>query len=308
MIPEGLPDFKPKLRFGVSVSTYLQNTCQVLALRWNPANSPPGTLVVPVMFHSIAKSGHLITDTTTISADYFNHFVMHAYQLGFETITVTQLVDFLNHNIKIPPRSLLMIVDDRRTDHYYQTYFAPLYQSYHWTVTNAWISNPSTSADLWDENAQLEKSGLVDHQAHGVIHNIPINDQATPAYIHGEIYGPIQAMLDHFGKRPIAFIWPQGQFTPYAVKLARQAGYELGFTAYARGPIMFNWIPLGSIEQGAADPLMVLPRYWSTSALADLDKAVGYSQAAQIFYAGQKQADLAYYRQYCSGYPPLPGQ
>lgn len=152
--PGVLPDFTPKLRLGVLPVDYLQNTCQALWLRWNPGNSPPGTVVVPVMFHSIAKSGEKIREDTTISADYFNRFTFQAHKLGFETITVAQLVDFLNHNTKIPPRSLLMIVDDRRTANYFQTYFAPLYQSYHWTVTNAWISNPSSAARMFPRMAR----------------------------------------------------------------------------------------------------------------------------------------------------------
>jgi hypothetical protein len=53
---------------------------------------------------------------------------------------------------------------------------------------------------------------------------------------------------------------------------------------------MFNWIPQGDEEQQAADPLMTLPRFWST----DLDVVgallgasnlvhlvVGHSQIAQ---------------------------
>ena len=112
-------------------------------------------------------------------------------------------------------------------------------------------------------------------------------------------------MQEHFGKRPVAFIWPRGLFTPLAVKIAGEAEYQVGFTAYPRGPLLFNWIPLGKDEQNAGNPLMVLPRYWSTTAISALNKAVQISQSARDFYQDQKTGDLAYYSQFCSDYPAL---
>jgi len=81
--------------------------------------------------------------------------------------------------------------------------------------------------------------------------------------------------------------------------MARQAGYRLGFTASARGPLLFNWIPLGEAERAASDPLMVLPRYWSTTASANLDTALQFSQAAKTFASQNKTAELNWYNTYC---------
>ena len=62
---------------------------------------------------------------------------------------------------------------------YFNTYFKPLHDQYGWVVVNAWISATETTQDLWDQNAELEKEGWVDHQAHGVVHNIPIGPYST---------------------------------------------------------------------------------------------------------------------------------
>jgi hypothetical protein len=304
--PGALPVFQTRLQPDVTAVGYIDNPCLVLAARWSPQNSPPGTIVVPVMIHSIAKPGSTITDSSTISEEYFLRFIEHAHQLGFETITTAQLVDFLQKNAKIPARSMMLIVDDRKRAEFFDTYFVPYIKKYNWTVTNAWIANPDTPAYLWKENEQFAPSGVVDFQAHGVVHNVPIDDSVTKEYVHQEIFGPIQPMIEHFGKRPIAFIWPRGLFTTYAVQVARQAGYQAGFTTLPRGPLFFNWIPLGADERKAQDPLMVLPRYWDTTAIAALDDAVKVSQAAQAFYDQEKQEDLRYYQQYCSAYPDLP--
>ncbi len=306
--PAPLLPFITKLPANVIAVAYLKDTCQVLSARWSPLNSPPGTIVVPVMIHSIAKPGRAITDDTTITEEYYLRFIERAHMLGYATITTAQLVDFLNNNAKIPPLALMLIVDDRKRAEFFETYFIPYLKKYNWTVTNAWIAHPDTPAYLWQENEQFAPSGLVDFQAHGVIHNTPIDDSVTQEYIHSEIYGPIQPMLQHFGKRPIAFIWPRGLFTPPAVQVARQAGYQVGFTATPRGPLLFDWIPLGEVERLAADPLMVLPRYWDTTAIAALEEGLQVSQAAQAFYAGQKSTDLAYLSQYCPADQKTPVQ
>jgi hypothetical protein len=306
--PFNLAVFQPSgLTFGIKPVTYVQNTCQYLYERWNTVqNSAPGTVVVPVMFHSISDRGTPTPGDTTVSTQYFKNFMDRAALLGFQTITTAQLADFLQHNARIPPRSMILIVDDRKRAEFFKTFFEPYYQKYGWTVTNAWISHPDTPAYLWKENADLIPLGYLDFQAHGVIHNIPIEPDSTDAFIHTELFGPLTAMKDHFGKEPIAYIWARGLFTPKAVLVAQQAGYQLGFSSYPRGPLLFNWIPLGEGERQVADPLLVLPRYWSTTAISSLDQAVSIAMGAQAFANQNRQTEMSYYGQYCKSYPPVP--
>ncbi len=305
--PFPLPEFKTDVLLKtVQPKAYINETCLYLQERWNlDQNSRPGTVVVPVMFHSITDRGGTAPGDTTISTAYFQAFMEHAHTLGFETITTAQLADFLATNSRIPPRSMILIVDDRKRATYFETFFAPYQKKYGWTVTNAWISQPETPALFWQENAALAESGLVDYQAHGVIHNTPIDANASEEFAHNEIYGSLAAMEEHFGQKPIAFIWPRGLFTPQAVTMARQAGYQLGFTAWPRGPLMFNWIPLGADEQAVNDPLMVMPRYWSINAISEMDNAVRISEAAKVFAIQNKDIEFSYYDLYCGGYSEL---
>jgi len=98
------------------------------------------------MFHSIAGDSRPIADDTTITETYFHSIMDHAASLGFQTITTAQLAAFLTSNAHIPPRSMILIVDDRKRAQYFTTYFEPYHQKYGWTVTNAWISHPDTPA------------------------------------------------------------------------------------------------------------------------------------------------------------------
>ena len=303
--PAPIATFQTKLPADVNAVSYISNDCQVIQKRWDSQNSAPGTIVVPVMIHSIAKAGRPISDDTTISEEYYLRFIEQAHQMGFQTITSEQLIGFLQNNEKIPPLSMMLIVDDRKRAAFFDTYFVPFFKKYGYTVTNAWISHPDTPAYLWKENEPFAPAGIVDFQAHGVIHNTPMDDSVSEDYIIGEIFGPILPMREHFGKRPVVFIWPRGIFTPLAVKIAAEANYQIGFTAYPRGPLLFNWVPLGQDEQKAGNPLMVLPRYWSTTAISALYEASQISQSASTFYQEHKSDDLAYYSQFCSDYPAL---
>ena len=286
--------------------TYISNTCQYLQDKWSSEKSLPGTVLMPIMFHSVGGT----TGGDRISDDDF-HALMQALQdKGFEAITTAQAADFLNDNAQIPPLSVLLIVDDRRTSLYFDKFFRPYWEEYNWPVVNAWISlNDSITAENLPGNAALESEGWVDHQSHGFQH-FPITQSSTDEYIKQELYKPIDFFMENFHKKPIAFIWPGGNFTPHAAALARQAGYQLGFTINPRGPLMFDWIPLSDakdsnrpswIPEGPVnDPLLVLPRYWDTDAIIHLDDVIQIGQDASA-YAGQNKAiELEYYDIVCA--------
>ena len=288
---------------------YISSTCQYLQDKWSSKNSLPGTVAIAIMFHSIMKPGDNV-GSNQISQDQFTELMAELDKHDFEAITTAQLAAFLEHNAKIPPRSVILIADDRHSADFFNQYFRPFWEADKWPVVNAWISTPLSSVDLWKQQEELNAEGWVDYQAHGVVHNTPMWPGVSDAYIIGELQGSIDAFKLHFNKVPIAIIWPGGGFSLRSVQIARQLGYRLGFTTNARGPLMFNWVPLGDRvtpmhgdwqpEGTINDPLMLLPRYWDTDALKHLDGIVNISQAATA-YAEQNQAtDLEYYNIVCA--------
>jgi peptidoglycan/xylan/chitin deacetylase (PgdA/CDA1 family) len=288
--------------------TYIQDTCQALKAKWDPNNSVPGTVVMPIMFHSITKSE--VTQDSQISITDFRKMMNDLHDMGFEAVNMQQAADFLYKNAKIPQRSVLLIVDDRKYREYFDKTFKNFYDQWGWKVVNAWISHPDTTQQLWDENAALEAEGWVDHQAHGVIHNINMDNNSSDDYLKGELQGSIDAMQAHFNKTPIAIIWPGGNFGIKPVQAARQYGYKLGFTINPRGPIMYNWVPQTDaadparpsfIPEGpAGDPLMTLPRYWDTDARAHIDTVRNISNEAVAYAEKNKAAELEYYDIVCA--------
>ena len=288
--------------------TYLDDTCQYLHDKWLPGNAEPGTVVMTIMFHSIVRGE--ATSANQISYDRFKRLMNDLHDQGFEAITTQQLADFMLHNAYIPPRSVLLVVDDRHYRQYFDNFFYPYWEAWGWPVVNSWISHPDTLPQVWQENEALEAEGWVDHQAHGVIHNIPMSDASTDAYLYGELQGAIDAFEVHFNKRPIAIIWPGGGFGIRPVAVADELGYQLGFTVNPRGPLLFNWVPQADakdpmrpsyIPEGPAGmPLLTLPRYWDTDASQHIDTVRQIGNAARAYAEANRETELLYYDILCA--------
>ena len=276
---------------------------------------------MPIMFHSITDGD--INHPYQVTSAQVDRLLRDLKEQGFESISIQQLAGFLQRNEKIPPRSVLLIVDDLHTDEYYREHFLPLLKEYNWTVTNAWISEPEASKRVKAGNVALQNEGWVDHQAHGVIHNVNITEFKPGTVISTDLYGTItaeqftrnelagsiKAITEAFGKPPIAYIWPGGNFSQLGIEIAREVGYQLGFTVNPRGPLMYNWIPLADEADPARpsylaegyvnDPLMVLPRYWDKDASLHLNsvRLIG-KQAADVARINW-QIELEYYDIVC---------
>ena len=294
--------------------TYVNDTCQYLRDKWNPNNAAPGTVVMVVMFHSISKDK--ATDVNQISAIDHRKLMNDLHDMGFQAITMQQLADFLYSNAKIPERSVLLVVDDRHFAEYFNDHFRPYWEQWGWPVINAYIAKDERP-DLWAENAALATEGWVDYQAHGVIHNINMDDSSTDEYLTDELQGAITNLQTYYNKTPIAIIWPGGNFGTRPVQFARQFGYVLGFTVNPRGPVMYNWIPQAdqqdpgrpyAIPEGpVGDPLMTLPRYWDVDARAHLDDIRRIGQDAAAYAEQNKAVELEYYDIVCApSYGPIP--
>jgi hypothetical protein len=211
--PEPLDAFSSSLlRPGITPFPYIEDVCEYLVNRWGEEKSDPGTIVVPFMFHSIAKPGREITDGTTMSMARFEYFMGRAKALGFSTITTQELIGFLYNNEKIPTRSMILILDDRRPG--VTELFMPYLEEYDWTLTLAWPTTDATYDDLWERMEGLAESGRLDVQSHGHDH-IYIQDYTPLEEIEEEIYQPIEVIQDHFGTTPEAIIWPGGNFSVF---------------------------------------------------------------------------------------------
>jgi hypothetical protein len=319
---------------------YIEDTCQYLKMRWNPNNAAPGTVVMVVMFHSITGDENALANDFAIHHSDMINILTHAEEVGFETITTPQLVDFLYNNAKIPRRSIMLIQDDRPPGAY-RLAFGPYLDEYGWTMTWAWpigdtdtrpASNVlgETYTSLWQQMETYFATGKLDIQSHGYVHNTPISADVTDEYIRHEMIDSREVLRAHFyckdqnsgqtitncaSDQPQAYIWAGGGFSKRGVQIGREAGYKVGFTTLPRGPVMFNWIPQAdqldparpywTPEGPAGDPLMTLPRYWSTDAAFRIDEVSNIGEEAEKYAAQKKATELEYYDIICK---PVTGE
>lgn len=293
--------------------TYVSDTCQYLKNKWDPNKSAPGTVVMVIMHHGINKgaaSGHDVT-----VAEH-KKIMNDLHDMGFQAINMQQMADFMYENAKIPERSVLLIVDDRHFAEYFNDHFRPYFDQWGWPVVNAYIGIDERP-DLWAQNAALSTEGWVDYQSHGYIHNIPISEGSTDEFIRSEMGGAMASIQKYMNKTPIAYIWPGGGFSKRAVEIGLELGYKLGFTVNPRGPVMYNWVPQADSvnesnptaipEVPAGNPLMTLPRYWSTNARANIDAVRAIGQEAAQYAQQNKAVELEYYDIVCApAYGPIP--
>jgi hypothetical protein len=288
--------------------TYIEDTCQYLHDKWDPNNAAPGTVVMAIMFHGITQEkAERVHD---ISKQDFRQLMNDLKEQGFEAINATQLADFIDHNARIPARSVVLIVDDRHRAESFNEHFRPYYEQWGWQVVNGWISAFGAEDAFLPENVVLANEGWVDYQSHGFIHNENMTDSSTDEFLKQELQGSKENLQAQFNKTPVAIIWPGGNFGVRPVQAARQYGYRLGFSINPRGPVMYNWVPLAEAQDPARpiflpegyvdDPRMVLPRYWPYQVQASLDSVRTIGNQAAAYAEQNKVTELEYYDIICA--------
>ena len=285
---------------------YAEDTCQYLRNKWKPTSAAPGTVVMIIMFKEVSNPVELQRIMTELHVQ------------NFKAINTKHFLGFMERNVKIPSRSVLLIQDGNLSAQKMDENFREYWDSLGWPVVNGWVSQPDISESVLKDNVKLELEGWVDHQALGVTSDTVLTDETSKAVITRELEDPLTLFADHYAKIPYAFIWPNGGFGLRPVQAARQLGYQLGFTSNPRGPVMYNWVPLAdAIDPGRPtlipegqinDPLMTLPRYPAEEALNAIDSVRITGEEAALYQEANKAAELNYYDIVCRPtYGEIPG-
>lgn len=288
--------------------TYVDDTCRYLKNKWNPDSAAPGTVVMILMIGTIQPS--TATEPNEITEVNLIRTMQELKFQGFEAINMKEFLFFIERNVKIPPRSVLIIQDGNHDEAYYDRFYRDYWDSWGWAVVNGWQSNPQITETLWRENIDMENEGWIDHQAQGATPDTTLSDESAKTVIARELQGPLDAFGYNYGKTSLAFIWSNGGFGQRPVEAARLLKYQLGFTANQRGPVMYNWIPLADqldperldyIPEGQInDPLMTLPRYRANEAFTAIDQVRAIGKEAVAYAEANKALELNYYDIVCS--------
>jgi len=297
-----------------SPRAYLQDTCQYLRYRWNPWNAQPGTVALVVRFAEVYRGQG---SESGVEINTLKRMMLLLREQEFETITTKQLRDFLERNVRIPQRSVLIVRDGYFPFEDYDKYFSEYWDAWGWTIANGWLSREGLTRKDWEAHQLLERSGLLDHQAMGRQPETYFTDDSSKVIINREMGAASDGFQKYFDKKPLAFVWNGGGFGLRPARAARQMNYQLGFTYNPRGPVMFNWIPQADAQDPArptllpegyiGDPLMTLPRYHPREVFEQLDNVRLIGNAAKEYAEAHKAEEIDYYNTVClPNYGPLP--
>jgi hypothetical protein len=295
--------------------TYVDDTCRYLRNKWNPSNAEAGTVVMIVLIKNIIPGTAELPNS--VSVGEFTKLMEQFKEQGFEAINTKQLQSFMERNVTIPTRSVYLIQYGNHDEEYFERYYREYYENWGWPIVNGWVNDPNLTTPFVDGNVNLEREGFVDHQAQGVLSDTTLSDDSAKTVIARELQGSIDGFSRFYAKNPAAFIWPNGGFGIRPVEAARQLRFKLGFTSNARGPLLYNWVPLANevdplrpafIPEGNInDPLMTLPTYSPQEALFALDFVRNVGKEAAAYAMENKQLEHEYYEIVCSSeYGPMP--
>ena len=295
--------------------TYVEQTCRYLRNKWNPLNAQPGTVVMIILIKNINRGTAELPDSIRIT-DFYDLLDQLKAQ-GFEAINTEKLQAFLERNMPIPPRSVVLVQDGNHTEEYFDKNYRWHYEQWGWTVVNGFVSDPTIDPVLREGNFSLEYEGFVDHQARGITSDVVLTDDISKTIIARELQGSIEGFANQLGKTPNAIIWPNGGFGIRPVEAARQLRFKLGVTQNPRGPIMYNWVPLANnvdpsrptlIPEGkVGDPTMTLPAYSPQEAFNAIDTVRSIGELATNYAMANKDIEHQYYDIVCSEqYGPMP--
>lgn len=222
-----------------------------------PAAPADGPLIPVLEYHHLAPAALLARDRAlnrnpyTVEAENFGRQLDMLQSLGFTTVSMAEVADFLEGKGGLPPKPVLITFDDGYESFYKYAYPALAARRMKATLFVIAGTVPESSVPFqsdkltrasWRELAEMAASGLVDVESHTYnMHDDPSGRSqlvyASDAAVLNDLTMARQAIAQHLGRIPIALAYPHGAYNDRVVRLVQTAGYRLAFTGAGNRPI-----------------------------------------------------------------------
>ena len=217
------------------------------------AEEGDGIRLPVLMYHQVLdlpkKLGKYVVSPQELEAD-----LRLIRELGYETITVSELISYYNGEGSLPKKPIMLTFDDGyQTD--YKNVF-PLLHQYNmkavFSVVGAYTERYSTEgidkhinyAHLsWDEISEMQKSGhceFLNHSynlhslkdRHGCLKASGESDADYHAVIHDDVSNAQKLLAEKLGKAPPAFTYPYGGTDDTLREIIREEGFSASLGTY----------------------------------------------------------------------------
>lgn len=184
---------------------------------------------IPVLYyHSVLPDSEVAApNEVTISPEKLKEELQLVKDLGYTTLTLSELNNYLNNNMEIPEKSIVITFDDGYTDNYIHAF--PILKELEMKATIFMIASQVDSGYYMSQDQLKDMSNYgIDIGSHTDNHvyldKLSYNEQLK------EMKDSKEKLEKILGKEVISIAYPYGNYNENTKKAAEAAGYTLAFT------------------------------------------------------------------------------
>ena len=184
---------------------------------------------VPILYyHSVLPDAEVTThNEVTISPEKLKEELMIVKELGYTTITISELTDYLNNNNPIPEKSIVITFDDGYTDNYVHAF--PILKELNMKATIFMIASQVDSGYYMSASQLKEMSNYgIDIESH--TDNHVYLDKLSYEKQLKELKDSKEKLEKILGKNVTSIAYPYGNYNEDTKRAVIDAGYTLAFT------------------------------------------------------------------------------
>ncbi len=204
-----------------------------------------------IIYHSFDECASPVS----ISAAAFREHLSIIKELGYKTITATDLIEARIGNEPLPERAVVLTFDDGLWNNY--TVAFPLLREFGFTATiflvtgylgrlSTWERDPGISALpllAWEHIREMHEYGI-DFQSHTLSH--PHLTRLNDKDLDRELLKSRGLIEDRLGKSAPLFCYPYGDFDSRVVMKLREFGFKAAFAGHPAGEDNYSINRVGS--------------------------------------------------------------
>ncbi|MBE6048126.1 MAG: polysaccharide deacetylase family protein [Clostridium sp.] len=185
---------------------------------------------VPVLYyHSVLPDSEVTTpNEVTISPQKLKEELKIVKDLGYTTLTLSELTDYLNNNMPIPEKSIVITFDDGYTDNYVHAF--PILKELDMKATIFMIAAEVDNGGYYMSSSQLKEMSDygIDIASH-TDHHVYLDSLSYDKQLK-ELKDSKEKLEKILGKEVTSIAYPYGNYNENTKKAAVAAGYTLAFT------------------------------------------------------------------------------
>jgi len=166
---------------------------------------------------------------------------------GYSVISLKQLARFLEGTEPLPPKSVVLTIDDGYRSTYDVAF--PILRKHGFPATVFLYSDFVGASDAltWAQMKEMTASGLVDMEPHSKTHSnltLRLPGESEARYrerVKREVDAPVGVLRDRLGEASFTYAYPYGDVNEYVVELLQRQGVKQGVTVTPGGNGFFAY-------------------------------------------------------------------